>query len=198
MGYNERTEAYPDVNEFQYLNRSPQASIRAHQKQGEITATTALHTNYSGADVWEEPLGPPQPHFTPPQPRRSFFSVLGSWVWELLSCLLALGALAGILVILKQFNGKALKDWPYSITINTLLSILVTIIKAAIVVPLAEGISQLKWSWYKKRDQALGDLLLYDVASRGIFGASKFVLSKNPLYEHQSASHHKANDRTVI
>lgn len=99
----------------------------------------------------------------------------------MLSCLLALGALVGIFVVLKRFDGRALKDWPYSITINTLLSVLVTVIKAAIVVPLAEGISQLKWTWYKKRDHALGDVALYDVASRGIFGALKFVLSKNPL-----------------
>lgn len=183
MGYSESIGVYPDVNDFQYMHRSPPASIRAFKNRDENSASATLQAKQPEVGVWDEPLASTQQQLSPPRPRHTFFGVLGSWVWELLSCVIALGALAGILVVLQQFNGRALRDWPYSITINTLLSILITVIKAAVVVPLAEGISQLKWSWYKRRDQTLKDIVTFDEASRGAFGASKLVLSRSPLYE---------------
>lgn len=181
FGYNERIEAYPDGNEFQYLNSPSYTNNGAFGKSNENSAATSFRMGQIGADAWNEPLNNSGPQFTLPPPRRTFFGVVTSWTWELLSCLLAIGALIGILVVLKQFNGKSLQDWPYHFTINTLVSILVTIIKVAIVVPLAEGISQLKWSWYKRRENALADMVVFDSASRGIFGASRLLFTRNPL-----------------
>ncbi|PGG96231.1 hypothetical protein AJ79_09667 [Helicocarpus griseus UAMH5409] len=81
-------------------------------------------------------------------------------------------------VLLHTYDGR---DWPYAVTLNTVISILVTMMKAALVVPLAEGISQLKWSWFNKPSR-LYDLALLDAASRGPLGAGKVIFQFAPCH----------------
>lgn len=94
-----------------------------------------------------------------------------------------MGLLIAVVVMLRVYDGKPLSEWPYSITINALVAILVTLIKATMTVPLAEGLSQLKWSWFDKPAR-LQDLALIDAASRGTLGAGTVVFSFLPRYVH--------------
>lgn len=64
------------------------------------------------------------------------------WLWEVGSCLIAVALLAAIVAILKWRNGLQLPDWPYSITINTIVSLLATFMKASLLIPIAEGMSK--------------------------------------------------------
>lgn len=63
-----------------------------------------------------------------------------SWFLETLSCLVALIALAATITILSVYNDRPLPHWPYSITVNSLISLFVTISKAALLLAIAEGI----------------------------------------------------------
>lgn len=62
------------------------------------------------------------------------------WGLEMSSCLVALISLAATVAILAMYNDRPLPHWPYSITVNSLISLFVTIAKAALLFPIAEGI----------------------------------------------------------
>lgn len=66
-----------------------------------------------------------------------------------------------------------------SISPNTLTSIFSTLSKASITLPLAEGLSQLKWTYFRQRPQPVSHLQLFDEASRGPLGALKLVWQLN-------------------
>ncbi|CAI7572678.1 unnamed protein product [Penicillium glandicola] len=93
-----------------------------------------------------------------------------SWTLELLSSLTSIVFLAAILVVLYMYNGKPMPDWSYGITLNSLVSVLSTVMKATMVLIVTESLSQLKWSWFSKGNK-LSDLALLDAASRGPAGA---------------------------
>ena len=77
----------------------------------------------------------------PLQPSQSRFrnSVNKWWLWESISWLVALAALMAILITLRMHKGRPLPNWPYSITVNSLISLLATILKTAMMIPIAEG-----------------------------------------------------------
>ncbi|KAE8381878.1 hypothetical protein BDV26DRAFT_278485 [Aspergillus bertholletiae] len=108
-------------------------------------------------------------------------SLGSSWIWEILSCAIAVASLAGIIVVLYMYNGKSMPDWPYGITLNAVISLLTTLMKAAMAFPITEALSQLKWSWFS-RGNKLSDLALLDAASRGAFGAALVLFRFIPRY----------------
>lgn len=93
-----------------------------------------------------------------------------SWVLEVVSSVLAVAALVAIIAVLYVYDGKPMPDWPYGITLNALVSVLSTVMKAAMAFPITEALSQLKWSWFN-RGNKLSDLSALDAASRGAIGA---------------------------
>ncbi|RDW60272.1 hypothetical protein BP5796_11878 [Coleophoma crateriformis] len=102
-------------------------------------------------------------------------TVDGSWFREI-ACLLVGGAsVISIIVVLAVFSDSPLPDWPLSITLNTLIALLVALANAALAVPLSSGFSQLKWVWFKQRPAPLGDMELFDEASRGSWGAARLL-----------------------
>ena len=50
-----------------------------------------------------------------------------------------------------------------------------TIFKAALLLPVAEGLGQLKWNWFRK-PRPLADITIFDSASRGPRGALQLIL----------------------
>ncbi|KAI9041824.1 DUF3176 domain-containing protein [Aspergillus affinis] len=93
-----------------------------------------------------------------------------SWALEVISSVVAVAALVAIIAVLYIYDGKPIPDWPYSITLNALISMLSTVMKAALAFPITEALSQLKWSWFN-RGNKLSDLSALDAASRGAIGA---------------------------
>ena len=96
------------------------------------------------------------------------------WIWELCAVLSSLISLVAIVLILRLHEGRPLPDWPFSISINTLISIFATIMSATMLMPIAEGISQAKWHWFQQY-HPLKDMEVYDQASRGPWGALKLL-----------------------
>ncbi|KAK1144074.1 hypothetical protein N8T08_005736 [Aspergillus melleus] len=116
----------------------------------------------------------------PPEPALATEQVLlqsqstgfcgSSWALEVVSSVVAVAALVAIIVVLYAYDGKPMPDWPYGITLNALVSLLSTVMKAAMAFPITEALSQLKWSWFN-RGNKLSDLSALDAASRGAIGA---------------------------
>ena len=102
------------------------------------------------------------------------FDFLRIWWLELLCCVLFVGALAAVIVTIYPYEGRPLPQWPYRLSINSLISVYTVILKAAMLLVAAEGLSQLKWTWYG-RSRPLKDLLSFDDASRGPWGSLNLI-----------------------
>lgn len=110
------------------------------------------------------------------QPVRPSASLqAGSWIFELLNLFIAFAAVASIIAVLAHFDDQPLPKWPYGITMNAPIALLVTIATAALAVPLSNGLSQLKWIHFKTSQAPLTDIELFDEASRGTWGAAKLL-----------------------
>ena len=96
------------------------------------------------------------------------------WIKEICAMLISILSLLCIVLILRMHEGRPLPDWPFSITINSLVSIFSTITGMMILVPLEQCISQAKWHWYQEY-HPLADMETYDQGSRGPWGALKML-----------------------
>lgn len=126
----------------------------------------------------------PTPPLPPRQPaqRDGLDDVVNSWwLFELLAWVISAIAMVVLIITLFLVDDHSLPHWPMKITLNSFISILATIVKAAMVVPIAEGISQLKWLWFKKAG-VLKDIQTFDEASRGMWGSMKLLLSTKGVY----------------
>lgn len=99
------------------------------------------------------------------------------WIWEIVALLVSILALTMIVLILYLLQGRSLLDWPWPITINSLIAIFSTVMKAALFVPVAASVSQAKWDWFHQEGQTLADMEIYDQASRGfgLWGAMRML-----------------------
>jgi hypothetical protein len=121
------------------------------------------------------------PPYTPNESRRALISrkvhgyVTKWWLAEFASVGVALLMLVAILIFLHfldkrpyvgSTNGKA--------NVYPILSFLNTITKAAMLMPVASAIAQLRWTWFQE-ERALSDLETFDEASRGFWGSVKLL-----------------------
>jgi hypothetical protein len=83
---------------------------------------------------------------------------------------LSAGAFVAIFVTVWTHEGRPLPDWPYHLTINTLIAIYVVVLKAALLLVTAQGLGQLKWRWFE-RERPLNHLTAFEDASRGAWGS---------------------------
>lgn len=102
-------------------------------------------------------------------------SLIGSiltkrWTAEVASCVFALAALAGLVVILRTHQDRPLPQWPQLVTINSIVSIFSLLMRAGVCYVLAEGLSQLKWQWFRQPHRLI-DMERFDNASRGAWGS---------------------------
>ena len=87
----------------------------------------------------------------------------------------ALASLAAIIIILGMYDKRLLSSWPHDVQINTVLSVLGTLLKGCMLVSVCACLSQLKWTWYAERSQPLQDFQIFDSASRGPLGAAQLL-----------------------
>ncbi|KAI0837824.1 hypothetical protein F5Y06DRAFT_297252 [Hypoxylon sp. FL0890] len=132
-----------------------------------------FHLYLSSTQSAQEPVEayPPLEEATPIRRHHVF----RFWSWELGSLLVALALIAATYSVLTRFDGQQVPEWPFSINLNTLVSLLSTIMRAAMLVGVAEVISQTKWSWFS-RPRPLSHLQSFDEASRSILGSLSLLL----------------------
>ncbi|KAH9887509.1 hypothetical protein F4778DRAFT_797454 [Xylariomycetidae sp. FL2044] len=119
---------------------------------------------------------------------RERHHVLRFWTYETISMIMSFGLIAATFSILARYDGQKVPEWPFSINLNgrentdrthqTLIALLATILRATMLVAVAEVISQAKWAWISK-PRSLGDLQVFDQASRTVSG-SFWLLSTAP------------------
>ncbi|KAI8627981.1 hypothetical protein F5Y19DRAFT_439134 [Xylariaceae sp. FL1651] len=102
-------------------------------------------------------------------------SSTGSWILEIVTIIIAWGAVGSIVGVLAHFNGRPLPEWPYYITLNALIALLATVATATMSISLQNGLSQLKWVRFKESRAPLTDMETFDEASRGTWGALKLL-----------------------
>lgn len=101
------------------------------------------------------------------------------WWWEIGSAAVGVVCMGLIALILSKSDGMLLDAWPLQIKPNSLIAVLTTVGKAAMLVPVTACISQLKWRHFGgvKAAQPLRDLQLFDDASRGPWGALLLLIN---------------------
>ncbi|ORY68649.1 uncharacterized protein BCR38DRAFT_135933 [Pseudomassariella vexata] len=114
----------------------------------------------------------------PVKKTTAVFSDSGPWTLEIVTILIAFAAVASIMGVLARFNGHALPEWPYYITLNALIALLATVATATMSISLQNGLSQLKWIRFKEARVPLADMETFDEASRGTWGALKLLVTR--------------------
>jgi hypothetical protein len=97
------------------------------------------------------------------------------WGWEVRGWIVAAVSIVAIVGILITFNHRALPQWPFQINLNTLISVFSQISSTALLRPLTECISQLKWIWFTRRSRPLHDFDIFDSASRGPWPSLRLI-----------------------
>lgn len=92
------------------------------------------------------------------------------WGLELACWVIAALSLVAIVIALEVHKHQPVPEWGLGITLNSLISIFATIGQMAMMKPVVECISQLKWLWFIRRENLAG-IQEFDGASRGPTGS---------------------------
>ncbi|KAI5837342.1 hypothetical protein DFP73DRAFT_589071 [Morchella snyderi] len=100
------------------------------------------------------------------------------WAWEFIALIVSFIAVATSAVVLLMFDQKPIPAWSWQsngISVNSIISLLSTLSRASLLMPIDECMGQLMWLRYEYRAQRLADVGLYNEASRGAWGALRLV-----------------------
>lgn len=112
-------------------------------------------------------------------PKKGLSTSLRWWWPEILASVCAVTAFAAIAGVAGHFRGHSIQDGglPSGLTLNGLIALLSTIARAALLIPVASGLSQEVWLWLSEARKQPGgngelrDLEISDEASRGAWGS---------------------------
>lgn len=111
------------------------------------------------------------------------------WLMEIISWTFSALCMITIIGVLFAYDGNELPEWPLGLTLNGFISALSASAKAALLLPTAEALGQLKWSvsfsldlrrrkrlttirnWFSTESRSLIDFEVLDQASRGPMGS---------------------------
>lgn len=96
------------------------------------------------------------------------------WFWELAGALLSAACIMAVVVLAYKINNSSLAAWKLPISPSTMISTFITIAKTSMLLPIAEGLSQLKWLYYwttRSKYRPLDEIEAFDDASRGPWGS---------------------------
>ena len=116
-----------------------------------------------------------------------FITTLRWWLPELLCSLVSILSFISTVIVAHVYNGKSSQNLglPDGLSLNGLISILSTINRATLMVPVGSVMSQELWLWLSSKRRrkghhaVLGDLEKSDAASRGAWGSLVFLLRPN-------------------
>lgn len=97
-----------------------------------------------------------------------------TWILQALAVcgsMLLLGVLVALLI---YFDNKPVFDWN-GITLNAIMALVATILKALVAFTVSECLGQAKWIWFSRQQRPVRDLARIDEASRGPLGSVKIL-----------------------
>jgi hypothetical protein len=102
-------------------------------------------------------------------------NVFERWLLETVSWLVSAVCMGAIIAALAVLQDQPASRWPLDrvgLTLNAFVSILSRVAGAALLLPVAEALGQLKWIWFIRGDsKKMWDFEMFDNASRGPWGA---------------------------
>lgn len=110
---------------------------------GETDAAIDLRNRIPAATIREAIAGP-APERTKP---RAWYRL---WWTDIVAILFSFATLGGSVLLLSMLDGKECDDChvkSVQIVPNTLVSVIATFSKSALLLPVGEGLAQLKWRW---------------------------------------------------
>ncbi|KAL5318279.1 hypothetical protein ACEPPN_013338 [Leptodophora sp. 'Broadleaf-Isolate-01'] len=159
-----------------YLGDAPLTSMRDIDASSEEHEFNPMLRDVGGGHSDSDFNTKTEPYNTSPSYRPRKLDFLLNWKWELLSLVGTILSLVAIVIVLNHYDGKPSPSWPYEITLNTLVSVFSTLLKALMMMAVAECISQLKWIWFKN-PRSLADLTTFENASRGPWGSTQLLIT---------------------
>ncbi|KAF2770571.1 hypothetical protein EJ03DRAFT_253140, partial [Teratosphaeria nubilosa] len=103
--------------------------------------------------------------------------VFARWLPEVLASFLSLGTFLSTIALLGKYQNRPMSalDLPYGLTLNGMLSVLATLNRACLLVPVGSAIMQELWIYYSaekdiSRLNGLHSTTRFDAASRGPWG----------------------------
>lgn len=172
-------------NGYQQFDHGPSIEAREYQQELEIRqqqaqddlpskkADTTVNVTELQQEHFSRTAYPQYPLLTQPSGWAVFFR---GWWMESIACVLVVGSLAAIVGIICYHNGQPLPNWKHGITINSLMSIFLVVLKSGMGLVLAQGLAHLKWTWFDTA-RPLQDLETYDKAAHGPLGAAMLLLT---------------------
>ncbi|XP_014551439.1 hypothetical protein COCVIDRAFT_42252 [Bipolaris victoriae FI3] len=104
---------------------------------------------------------------------------LRDWYWDFIAAIFSIACVIAVIVIVRKYQGKSLSSWHFyhNITLNTLVALLSTLSRTALIVPVASCISQLKWIHLVSSLRPLHEYQILDEASRGPWGSLTLIFT---------------------
>lgn len=100
-------------------------------------------------------------------------------MFEALAAVFGMVLIIVLCVILRDYHGQPVPSLGSvlntDVTLNFVVSLLLGIAIPALMLPVAECVSQFKWIWFSTADRSLEDLNTFDKASRGTLGGAAFL-----------------------
>jgi hypothetical protein len=93
------------------------------------------------------------------------------WAFEVASIVLGIICILAIAMMLLKVDGKEMSHWQLGISIDALLSLLSGFSKSCLLMPTAEALGQLRWSFDSPQRKRAIDIERIDKASRGMWGS---------------------------
>ncbi|KAK8047677.1 hypothetical protein PG996_015741 [Apiospora saccharicola] len=97
------------------------------------------------------------------------------WKWELLLLLLSILSFVATVITLYRLNNTSLDSWSFFLGLNTVVSILAAISRAALAFAVSSCVGQAKWNWYCQKQDSLYVFERFDQASRGPWGSFRLL-----------------------
>lgn len=186
------------VDEEEIQNGSPELSTaslvsnvnleRDTQYSGidKTQAESQDHSTLNIVDDQRSSASPPQSYTTkldpgktnPSSSKGSFKDIVScwsNWKWEIANSAISNIALAATIGTLLPHQNQPLPQWPFHISINTLLSIYSVVLKGSATFVIQSCISQHQWLWMRQK-RPLADIMQYDSAGRGVWGSSQWLM----------------------
>ncbi|KAK4194537.1 hypothetical protein QBC40DRAFT_290624 [Triangularia verruculosa] len=113
--------------------------------------------------------------------QKSRSALLRGWLPEILAQLGGLLCLIAIFLLLWHADNRPPEALYLGVTLNTVLAFLTSLAKVAFLVPIAEGLAQLKWIWFSSplgrstKPRPLVDFQVFDDAMRGGIGGMRLL-----------------------
>lgn len=117
------------------------------------------------------------------------------WIYEWAAVAVSVACFICLVVVLHKSNGKEQTRWLYDrLTLNGLIALLSTFIRASMMIAVGACLSQMKWNIFASGDEGawagrrVGDMDIFDQASRGPMGSLKLLALRAKPYVARSTT----------